>query len=147
MKTTAFRSLAIFLGAAAVTAMAGGPVARASDKCPCLTGGAIDGWFTQLGLSSTAEREMFLCVDDAGLLTLDYFDRTARHRAIYADITYATSNTSGTCTFEVSDADTQYASVSQTVTYNQAKLCRSQVLASQLWRSLKCPSAKRNLDR
>ena len=118
-----------------------------SNSCPCLNAALIDQWFAALELSPTREKEMFLCVDEPGFLTFDYFDRTEEKRALYIDLTYATTRRDAQCTFEVSDSVEKFQDVQTEMRQRQINNCRAEVLASQIWRTLKCPSSKRVLDR
>ena len=148
MTSSTSRFAVALLGAVVLSATLGGQAALAqsadSVTCPCLTGDLVDSWFKRLRLSADQPKQMYACVDDPGFMTFDYLDRSALRRAIYIDVTFPTSGKEARCLVDVSRAAREVKEFRSEITPAEARACRMEILHSQVWRRLSCPSSKRN---
>lgn len=150
MTNSTSRFSAALLGAFVLSATLGGQAALAQSAttttvtCPCLTGDLVDSWVKRLRLSSTQPKQMHACVDDPGFTTFDYLDRSELRRAILIDVTFPTSRRYGRCLVDVSRSTGDLIEFSSEITNAEARVCRREIMSSQAWRRLSCPSSSRD---
>jgi hypothetical protein len=150
MTSSTSRFAAALLGAVVLSAMLGGQAAVAQGAttvtCPCLTGGLVDSWVKKLKLrlSGNQPRQMHSCVDEPGFTTFDYLDRSAKRRAIVIDVTLPTGRKQGRCLVNVSRATGDVEEFHSEISPAEARVCRMEILKSQAWRGLSCPSSSRD---
>lgn len=142
MNTSILRSAAALLGALILAVTLGGqPVRAQTAGCPCLTGDLVDAWFQARPPSVDQPDPSLFCVDGPVVTTIDYLDSSAPDRSIYIDLLYPTSTRPARCTVDlIHAADDLLTDSRAEITDAQASACHEEILASQTWGLLGCPT-------